>query len=435
MKKKYIKVDGITCDHCRGKISSVLKDIKNIKKVNVNGNIFDIDYDGTLNTKEIINKINNLDYYTCEEYIVDNKKDLNTKIKLKEFLIILFSFFIIIFILNKIFKYNIFNAIPTIDSNVALGMLFILGLLTSIHCVSMCGAINLMASLKTSKSSFRNPILYNTGRVLSYTILGGLVGLIGSVMQINTYLIGTVILVASLVMLAVSLNNLGIINLKLKEIKYFKVHSKNSFVIGLLNGFMPCGPLQSMMLFALATSSFFKGALAMFLFGLGTVPLMLFMGLMVNVFRGKTKIILNKVAGVMIIIMSIIMLNRGLMYFNIDVASIFENSRYDKMIASEISANYQTVTINLEIDGYKDIVVQKGIPVHFIINATSSNLTNCNREIIISAFAIKKELSIGKNIIEFTPDKVGTYTYTCWMNMLTNKIVVIDDKNYFKKGD
>ena len=45
--------------------------------------------------------------------------------------------------INKLFGYNIFNIIPSIDANMTYGMLFITGLLTSIHCISMCGAINL----------------------------------------------------------------------------------------------------------------------------------------------------------------------------------------------------------------------------------------------------------------------------------------------------
>ena len=58
----------------------------------------------------------------------------------------------------------------------------------------------------------------------------------------------------------------------------YKGNFTSPFIVGLLNGFMPCGPLQTMQLFALGTGSAFKGALSMLIFSLGTVPLMLTFG-------------------------------------------------------------------------------------------------------------------------------------------------------------
>ena len=103
-------------------------------------------------------------------------------------------------------------------------------------------------------------------------------------------------------MLIMSLSMLGICSLK--NIKLFKnkIHSRNSFVIGLLNGLMPCGPLQAMQLYALSTSNFIYGALSMLLFGLGTVPLMFFSSFIFNNLKGKKKIFLNKTSAVLIFI-------------------------------------------------------------------------------------------------------------------------------------
>ena len=85
------------------------------------------------------------------------------------------------------FGFNIFNMIPTIDTNIQLGMLFLTGLFTSIHCISMCGAINLYASASKEDAKIKklkNPLLYNIGRLVSYTILGGIIGGIGKVYSI-----------------------------------------------------------------------------------------------------------------------------------------------------------------------------------------------------------------------------------------------------------
>ena len=72
----------------------------------------------------------------------------------------------LIFLVKKVFGYNIFNVIPTINDNITYGMLFITGLFTSIHCISMCGAINLMSSFnRENKVNLKRPNQMN--KVLS----------------------------------------------------------------------------------------------------------------------------------------------------------------------------------------------------------------------------------------------------------------------------
>lgn len=102
--------------------------------------------------------INKLEYFTKKDYISKNIKDINSNMNLKEFVIILFSIMLVIFLIMKIFDYDILNVIPTISDNITYGMLFVTGLLTSIHCISMCGTINL-----------KRPIIYNLRGLTSYT--------------------------------------------------------------------------------------------------------------------------------------------------------------------------------------------------------------------------------------------------------------------------
>ena len=432
--KKYVKIDGIHCEHCITLITNELLKNKKIEKVNIKNNIAHISYSGNLSNKEIINSIRKIDYFTKEEYISDNLKVLNNGIKIKEFIIIISVIIVLWFLINRIFGFNIFNVIPNIESNITYGMLFVTGLLTSIHCVSMCGAINLVAIMDNSKTNYKKPLLYNLGRVISYTIIGGLVGLIGSVFTLSSVANGVIILLASIIMLLISLNFLGIISFQLPFLYKIKIYNKsrNSFIIGLLNGLMPCGPLQAMQIYALSTGSFINGALSMFLFSIGTVPLMLFVGIFYNLIKGKGKIIVNKIAAVLLLVLSIMMLNRALLSFNIDVTKYFKN--YDNFTPSILKEDYQLIEFDLEYNDYEDIIIQKDIPVKMIIRVDKKYLTECNNEIEIKNFNIKKKLEIGDNIIEFTPSKEGLYTYTCWMNMITNNIKVVDDIKYFK-GD
>ena len=427
MNNIYVKIDGITCTNCEDTIRKKLLQNKNIKEISFNKNICLIKYKGKINLNKIIDDICGLDYFTCEDYIKENINDLNN-IRIHEFILISILILITFLIIYKVFGYNIFNVIPVIDSNISYGMLFFIGIFTSIHCISMCGAINIIAT--KSKKGIKNIILYNFGRVLSYTILGGIAGLIGSVFKFNEILSGIIILLAAIIMLIMSLSMLGICNLKNIKLLKNKIHSRNSFVIGLLNGLMPCGPLQAMQLYALSTSNFIYGALSMLLFGLGTVPLMFFSSFIFNNLKGKKKILLNKTSAVLIFILSLGMIFRGISTLGFNITNLFKNyGNYEKSI---IYNKYQEVNIDLSYDGYEDIIVQKGIKVRLVINVSKKYLTGCNNEVVISEYGIRKKLVEEKNIIEFMPKKEGVFTMNCWMNMLNNSIKVVDDYNYFE---
>ena len=159
---------------------------------------------------------------------------------------------------------------------------------------------------------------------------------------------------------------------------------------------------------------------------------MLFIGILFNILKGKWKIVFNKVASVLILILSLVMLNRGLLYLNID---FFKNNNYDGFTIAKLEDNVQTVEFDLSYDNYQDIILQKDIPVKMVIHVDKKYLTGCNNEIIINEFNIKQELKEGDNIIEFTPKEEATITYTCWMNMIKNTIKVIDDKDYFEGSE
>ena len=185
-----------------------------------------------------------------------------------------------------------------------------------------------------------------------------------------------------------------------------------------------------MQLYALSTALFIGGALSMFLFCLGTIPLMFGVGVVFNVVKGRKRIVLSKIASVLILLLSIVMLFRGLSTLGINYNVLFND--YGDYTASPIRKDYQEVRINLSYDGYDDVIVQKGMKVRLVIHVSKKYLTGCNNVVWINEFNIKKELKVGDNVIEFTPDKVGVYSIHCWMNMITNRIKVIDDERYFE---
>ena len=112
-------------------------------------------------------------------------------------------------------KTGIMNRIPEIREKAGLPVIFLIGLFTSLHCIGMCGGINLSQTLDTSaaqmrRETFRRGLLYNGGRVISYTLIGGIVGGIGSTLSVSLTLQGTIIIVAGLIMLIMGLNMLGL---------------------------------------------------------------------------------------------------------------------------------------------------------------------------------------------------------------------------------
>lgn len=421
----YVKIKGIHCQNCETTIQRALLKLPRVKEVTIKNFIAHITYEEPLTNDEIINAITQAGYITKASYIRTNLKDLEKKSNLKQLFLILTIIILIISLTYKIFGFNIFNVIPTIDSNITYTMLFLTGLLTSIHCVSMCGAINLIAILnQNSQNRFERPLKYNLGRLISYTILGGIAGLLGSILTINNIISGIIITLAGLAMFVMSLEMLGLF--RIPRIKFLTPKHKktsNPFLIGLLNGLMPCGPLQAMQLYALSTSSMLKGALSMLLFGLGTMPLMLLTGVIFTNLKTKNKILINNIASVLILVLSIFMLNRGLVALNINIPAFEGNTQY---LTPNIIDDTQVVEFDLSYNGYQNIKVEVDKPVKMIIHVDKKYLTGCNNSLTIPEYNINQELKVGDNIIEFYPTKEGTFIYTCWMNMLKNNIKVVN---------
>lgn len=166
----------------------------------------------------------------------------------------------------------------------------IFGLLSSLHCVGMCGPIALMLPVDRQNKSRKTfqIILYHTGRLLSYSTLGLIFGLIGR----SLYLAGIqqrLSIVIGVLMIAVAVIPERVFArynfskpvyraiswVKSSLGKQFKNKSNKSiFVIGILNGFLPCAMVYIALFGATATQSVIQGMLYMMLFGLGTIPLM-----------------------------------------------------------------------------------------------------------------------------------------------------------------
>lgn len=340
---------------------------------------------------------------------------------------------------------GIMSRLPVIESSMGYGLIFIIGLMTSVHCIGMCGGINLSVSIsgvKDGNSSFKRAVpalLYNAGRVVSYTVIGGMVGALGSVISISGSMQGIIVGLAGIFMLFMGVQMLGLLPGIEKVIprlpKGISSRILNSgsgrgpFIVGLLNGFMPCGPLQSVQIYALGTGSALSGALSMFLFSLGTVPLMLGFGSISSIlpvrFHGK----ILKVSALLVLILGGGMVLRGMSLNGLSImGSNSFNIRAENVRIAEINEDRQYVRTIMHGDEYEPFIVQAGIPVVWTIYADAEDLNGCNNPLTVPEYGIRFQMEPGENIIEFTPpETTGTITYTCWMGMITSGIKVVDD--------
>lgn len=455
--RKILHIDGMTCTNCEIRIENALRQLEGMveaKALYSSSNVY-VTYDVTrLGRREIVETIERVGYEVKggaetpkintskkEKQIHENENKMGMG-QLLGIGIILFALYIII-------KNTIgFNTIPEITPSVGYGMLFIVGVLTSLHCVAMCGGINLSvcmgAGVKENQggssgkfAKLKPGALYNLGRVLSYTVIGGVVGALGAALSFSVTAKGIITVLSGVFMVIMGLNMLDVFpwlrKLNPRMPKFFgkKVYQtagkRGPFYVGILNGFMPCGPLQAMQLYALGTGSFWAGALSMFLFSLGTVPLMFGLGAVSSLLSSKFTHKMMKVSALLVIILGMIMLNRGFHLSGYTVGPLIESSEVTGNVA-KIEGDIQVITTNLEPGTYPPIVVQKGIPVRWIIKAEEGDLNGCNYAMNLQAIGIEnKKLNIGDNIIEFLPQKEGNFVYTCWMGMISSNIEVVSD--------
>jgi len=453
--RKTLKIEGMSCTSCEMRIENALKKLDGVVDVKAtfgSSSVY-VTYDeNVVSLDKIIEAIEKLHYQVknkAGEQVVsrpDAKKASGDKMTVNQFL----GIGIILFALYFIIKNTVgFNFVPEVNQSMGYGILFSVGLLTSLHCIAMCGGINLSQCVSynfeeggSSKFSRLKPsLLYNSGRVVSYTIIGGIVGALGSVISFSGAAKGIVAIVSGVFMVIMGLNMLNVfpwlrkLNPRMPRIfgnKIYKGAGKyGPFYIGLLNGLMPCGPLQAMQIYALGTGSFLAGAASMFLFSLGTVPLMFGFGAVSSLISRRFTHRMMKVSAMLVIILGVIMVNRGLSLSGVNIA--FASSGSGNV--AKIEGNVQVVTTQIDSNSYEPIIVQKGIPVRWTIRAEESDLNGCNNPLIIPKYNIQKELVPGDNIIEFTPTEEGNIVYTCWMGMIRSNIKVVSDISKVSKKD
>jgi sulfite exporter TauE/SafE len=206
---------------------------------------------------------------------------------------------------------------------------FLMGFLGSLHCVGMCGPIALALPVQTQNMWMRitAATIYNMGRVVTYSILGSIFGLIGTafnligLQQILSIISGVVLIIAILFPFVFrtfspfkSFFDVPYLHqLKQRISNQLKTRSFLSlFVIGILNGLLPCGLVSLAIIGAIATGNVLQSSLYMALFGLGTLPIMMVLIISKNYLSVKMKLLFQQTVPVFVCGLGVLLILRGM---------------------------------------------------------------------------------------------------------------------------
>ena len=343
------------------------------------------------------------------------------------------------------------NILPSADGGVTVPLVLLIGLTAGFStCMALVGGLVLGASAKhnelhpeaTAMEKFRPHLFFNLGRVLGYIFLGGLLGLLGSTIQLSTFSLGMLTIIVGLVMLIMGLQLIEIFpwahKLKLTLPKglsrilgmggHQKEYShRHSLALGASTFFLPCGFTQAMQVIAISTGSFFYGALVMGLFALGTVPGLLTVGGLVSTVKGALARKFFKFAGLVVLLFAIFNLSNGLNLTGFNFAyGQTENAVNLNDPNVTLENGVQVVRMKELANGYSpnSFTIRQGIPVKWIIDAQAPY--SCAASLTMPKYNIRKYLKQGENIIEFTPKETGRIPFSCSMGMYTGVFNVVD---------
>ena len=460
MEKRKLSVKGMHCKSCEMVITDSVMKMDGVSRfrVDYSKGKGEVEFDPQKTDAEKIMQAVREKGYGCEQEAGHNHDTKPGRGSWKSVGTVL-GFAVVIIGAYIIAQSSLLSVVPEFGTNASLLLIFTVGLLTGFHCIGMCGGFmvsyttkNAMDEQETGARSSRTGRLkpnlsYSAGKLISYTIVGAFFGLVGSFFTFTGPMRGIMAVAAGALMVIMGLNMLNIfpflrrVNFsglgflgkrmarKEGQPKAVRQGLKGPFTLGLFTGLMPCGPLIAMELYAAGTGSVLLGATALLVFGLGTLPIMNGFGAAISMLSMNfTKRIL-KVSAMIVIVLGIVMLSRGMTLsgvgFNLNSVSASLAGASGQDI--NVTGGMQEINMTVTSSGWTPdtFVLKKDVPVRWNIDV--QQLTSCNREIIVPAYDLDIKLKQGLNVVEFTPDKEGTISWSCWMGMIPGTFVVKSD--------
>ena len=328
-----------------------------------------------------------------------------------------------------------------VSETMSYGLVFVIGLVASVSsCIAVTGGLLVAVAAKYNEATgnltpaqrIKPHIYFNAGRILSYTLLGGVIGALGSALTLSPEINGVLTLVASAVMILLGLQMLRLLPSLTRFLptmpKSFGhyIHdlaerdaNGGAFVLGAATFFLPCGFTQALQLYVLAKGSFTVGALTMLAFSLGTLPALLSLSAMSSFATGSLQRHFLKFAGVAVIVLGIANIQYGLVLTGSGMSAAPQavtvpaattpapEAAPAPMAATE---DKQVVVMRIEDFDYmpNQFTVKQGIPVEWRIDA--SEAAACGRFLLAPGLGIRRILSDrSTTTISFTPRQAGEF--------------------------
>lgn len=288
MNKYNFHVHGMHCKACELVIESELKDLPNISSIKPSLKNHQIEIMGDFEGKTAEQIAEELTQTTIKHGYTISVEKIKHQAKWGDFktaLPIALGFVILFFLLQKL---GLINLVKVSDVNY--GTAFVIGIIASLSsCAAVVGGLLLSMSATFAKEGDRlkPQLMFHGGRIVSFFVLGGVIGALGSAFTLSTSASFVLGLIIGLVMLVLGLNLLDVFpwakKLQLSMPKFIASrahgvsklnHTLTPLLVGVATFFLPCGFTQSMQLFTLTTGSFLKGGITMLVFALGTLPIL-----------------------------------------------------------------------------------------------------------------------------------------------------------------
>ena len=245
---------------------------------------------------------------------------------------------------------------------------FMMGLLGSMHCIGMCGGLVGALTMSRPKLWWSGLMSYQAGRVLTYSLLGLMAGVIGAGLHSMAWfehIQRAVIVLAGIMMIAFGLNlggwlpdpfskaasriiaSLGIGRLISSAAGSDK--SVNWAVVGMMNGLLPCGLVYAALTLSLASGGVVESGMMMMAFGIGTIPAMTFVPVLVRKITPNSRGVILKIAAILVIVLGVMMMLRGtdwmrqMMHGGMNHGAMQHSQTMDQMPTSQNMADHSSM--------------------------------------------------------------------------------------------
>lgn len=450
-----VGIIGMTCRSCELTVERKWKKLAGVQKVSVNCATGQARVVVEGNAPSIIQLQEALGDEKYTVHSGSKKQNLSAIIHKRPSFLGLIGLFALVFILGNVFsKLGLLKTNFSVGSSVSFGAIFIIGLVAaSSSCIAVTGGLLLSAAAKfNERYAFARPIarmrpviLFVLGRILGYTVLGGLLGIVGAMLSPSPVVTAIIAIVAALYMIIMGLDMLHIAPAWLKGFlprlpkrlshrimdAEGKEHPLAPFGLGAATFFLPCGFTQALQLYALTTGSFTTGAILMLAFALGTAPALLALGWASSSLKGKTGRFFLQFSGVLVIVLGFWNIQNGLTIVGYPLSfptlsgASAASASSNQTLSGRMDGDTQVITMNINNGGYSpgQFTLRAGTPVRWVVDGT--NAGGCLSVLVSRQLGVQQFLQPGTNVIEFTPPEPGRVAFSCSMGMFRGSFTVL----------